>query len=96
MSGPEFKANQEVAYQHRVQFANDPINLRAVDGDLNNAKSDSDAATWLPPKKDFRCEFVAQQVVVKDKYDLRVTQAEHDVIEQILTTCPTQEFAIPN
>jgi hypothetical protein len=33
----------------RRQFANDPLNLLAVDGPLNDKKGDGDAATWLPP-----------------------------------------------
>ncbi len=34
----------------REQFANDPLNLLAVQGRLNSQKSDGDAATWLPPR----------------------------------------------
>ncbi len=96
MSPPEFRSDTKAAYQNRVDFANDPVNLRAVKGEMNNEKSDGDIATWEPPKKDFLCEFAAQQVIVKDKYNLRVTQAEHDTFVQILTTCPNEEFAIPN
>ena len=39
------------------------------------AKSDKDAATWLPPNKAFRCEYAARQTAVKAKYKLWVTQA---------------------
>src|SRR5690625_3146661 len=46
----------------RIQFANDPLNLLAVDGPLNAQKGDADAATWLPPNKPFRCQYVAQLV----------------------------------
>ena len=35
----------------REAFANDPLNLLAVDGPLNMQKGDGDAATWLPPNK---------------------------------------------
>jgi hypothetical protein len=63
----------------------------AVDGPTNAAKGDSDAATWLPPNKNFRCEYVARQTAVKAKYDLWMTQAEHDAIAGILTAkCPNQ------
>ena len=54
------------------EFANDPLNLLAVDSGLNRQKGDGDAATWLPPKKDYRCEYVARQIAVKDKYELWV------------------------
>ena len=32
-------------------FANDPLNLLAVDGTANQDKKDKDAASWLPPNK---------------------------------------------
>ena len=41
-------------------FANDPLNLLAVDGPANQQKSDGDAATWLPPNKSYRCDYVAR------------------------------------
>ncbi|TNM64153.1 DUF1524 domain-containing protein [Streptomyces sp. NP160] len=74
----------------REHFANDPLNLLAVDGPLNSAKGDGDAATWLPPNKDFRCQYVARQIAVKAKYGAWVTQAEHDAMAGVLSTCPHQ------
>lgn len=71
----------------REQFANDPLNLIAVDGPTNASKGDGDAATWLPPNKAYRCDYVAAQVDVKAKYRLWVTQAEHDAIARILDRC---------
>ena len=60
----------------------------AVDGPTNQGKSDSDAATWLPPNKPFRCRYVARQVAVKAKYHLYVTSAERDAITKVLADCP--------
>ena len=48
--------------RQRTAFANDPLNLLAVDGPTNEQKGDGDAATWLPPNKAFRCTYVAHQV----------------------------------
>ena len=73
----------------RLAFANDPTNLLAVDGAANMAKSDGDAATWLPPNKAYRCALVARQTGVKAKYQLWVTPPERDAIARVLTTCPT-------
>ncbi|WP_353707360.1 DUF1524 domain-containing protein [Cellulosimicrobium sp. ES-005] len=84
------KGAQQLDADTRRVFANDPLNLLAVDGPTNQAKGDGDAATWLPPNKAFRCEYVARQVAVKATYKLWVTQAEHDAIARILTTCPDQ------
>lgn len=74
----------------RIALANDPLELLAVDGPANQQKSDGDAATWLPPNKSFRCQYVARQIAVKQKYSLWVTQAEHDAMQNILSTCPNQ------
>jgi hypothetical protein len=74
----------------RLAFANDPLELLAVDGPTNAAKGDGDAATWLPPNKAFRCTYVARQVAVKAKYKLTVTQAEHDAIARLLAGCTGQ------
>ncbi|GAB2984504.1 GmrSD restriction endonuclease domain-containing protein [Actinotalea caeni] len=72
------------------EFGNDPLNLLAVDGRLNGQKGDGDAATWLPPNKRFRCEYVARQITVKHTYGLWVTQAEHDAMARVLADCPDQ------
>jgi hypothetical protein len=71
----------------RTQIANDPINLLAVDAKLNRQKGDGDAATWLPPNKSFRCEYVSRQVAVKAKYSLWVTPPEKEAITRVLNQC---------
>lgn len=84
------KGAQQLSADQRRQFANDPLNLLAADGPANGAKSDSDAATWLPPNKGFRCEYVARQTAVKAEYGLWMTQAEHDAIATVLSGCPEE------
>ncbi len=84
------KGAQRLTLLQRQRFANDPLNLLAVDGGLNQQKSDGDAATWLPPNTPIRCDYVARQVAVKARYDLWVTSAERDAIARILTSCPRQ------
>lgn len=84
------KGAQLLTKAKRVQLANDPLELLAVSGAANQAKSDSDAASWLPKNKGFRCEYVARQIAVKQKYMLWVTQAEKDAIAEVLAACPAQ------
>ena len=78
----------KLTYDKRLSFANDPMNLLAVKGRLNSQKGDGDAATWLPPRKDIRCAYVAQQIVVKAKYKLWVTSAEKAAMLALLAKCP--------
>ncbi|MBA4023867.1 MAG: deoxyribonuclease [Gordonia sp.] len=81
------KGAQQLTPAQRADFANDPRNLQATDGPINQQKSDGDAATWLPPNKAYRCTYVARQVAVKAAYTLWVTQAEKDAIARTLTAC---------
>ncbi|UER55826.1 HNH endonuclease [Kineosporiaceae bacterium SCSIO 59966] len=84
------KGAQQWTPQRRLAFANDPLNLLAVDGALNQQKGDGDAATWLPPNKAFRCAYVARQVAVKVKYDAWVTAAERGAVARVLSACPDE------
>jgi hypothetical protein len=89
------KGAQQFTSEKRIALANDPLELLAVDGPTNLQKSDGDAATWLPPNKSFRCQYVARQIAVKQKYNLWVTQAEHDTMVTILNKCLGQLLPSP-
>jgi hypothetical protein len=80
--------------EERRIFANDPLNLLAVQGWLNQQKGDGDAATWLPPRKAYRCEFVARQIAVKAAYSLWLTLPEKQAMLRILRTCPEQPLPL--
>jgi hypothetical protein len=89
------KGAQQITAQQRTSLANDPLELLAVDGPANLQKSDGDAATWLPSNKSFRCEYVARQIAVKQKYNLWMTKAEYDAISSILNKCSGQLLPSP-
>jgi hypothetical protein len=89
------KGAQQFTPENRILLANDPLELLAVDGPANLQKNDGDAATWLPSNKLFRCQYVARQIAVKQKYNLWVTQAEYDAIATILDKCPDQLLPSP-
>lgn len=84
------KGAQQLTRQLRIQLANDPLELIAVDGPANMEKSDADAASWLPSNKSFRCQYVARQIAVKQKYSLWVTVAEKTTMQGVLANCATQ------
>jgi len=84
------KGAQQWTKERRKDFANDPLNLLAVDASTNRRKSDGDTATWLPPNTGYRCSYVARHVAVKKKYGLWVTSAEKTAMQKVLDTCPKQ------
>ena len=85
------KGAQQWNADKRRAFANDPLELLAVDGPTNARKGDGDAATWLPPRKSYRCPYVARQVAVKGRYGLWVTRAERDAMARVLERCPGEQ-----
>ncbi|WIB16653.1 HNH endonuclease family protein [Curtobacterium sp. MCPF17_050] len=78
---------QRLTQDEREALANDPENLFAVDGHSNAQKRSSDAATWLPAAKGFRCAYVEHQIAVKAEYRLWVVPAERDAMERVLSSC---------
>lgn len=71
----------------RVDFANDPDNLVAVDGPTNQAKGDAGPGAWLPPNKAYRCEYVSRFTLVTAKHGLWLTQGDADGIARVLAGC---------
>ncbi|MGI9823367.1 HNH endonuclease family protein [Agromyces sp. Marseille-Q5079] len=71
----------------RLAFANDPVNLQAVDGPTNGAKSDSGPAEWMPPNSAYACPYVQRFVHVAAVYGLTVTQSDLDAMARIVSDC---------
>lgn len=88
------KGAQQWPAAKRAAFANDGLNLLAVDGPSNQRKGAGDAATWLPPNKAYRCQYVARQATVKRKYGLSVTKAERGAMLGVLTGCLNQRLVV--
>lgn len=82
--------------QMRTEFANDPLNLIVTVASLNRQKSDSNAASWLPPYKPGRCDFIARQVAVKTKWQLFVTSSEKSAMLGILRKPECTQTSLPN
>ncbi len=84
------KGAQQLPPQRRTELANDPRNLQATQGRINQSKGDADAASWLPPNRSYRCTYAARQIAVKAAYDLWVTAAEKDAMTRVLSDCADQ------
>lgn len=89
------KGAQQWSFDKRRNLANDPLNLVMTMGSLNGSKSDSDAASWLPPYKPYRCKFVARQVAVKRKYGLWMTKAEKAKVVELLSASSCKGLRLP-
>ena len=81
LGAPEWTTGQ------RVAFANDPEELLAVDGELNQAKGDSGPDSWLPPDHSYRCTYVIRFTRIAYTYGLRITPSMREAISHQLDTC---------
>jgi len=66
--------------EKKEAFANDPINLKAVNGSDNMAKKDKGPAEWMPKNTSYRCDYVTDFAEVAIAYELSVTGADFEVI----------------
>jgi ferredoxin len=73
----------------RMRFANDPANLLAVDGKVNQDKSDAEPADWMPPNHAFWCQYSVQFAAVLRGYALPIDERSAVVLRDAAATCPT-------
>lgn len=71
----------------RLQFANDPLNLLAVDGSANQSKQAQDAGTWLPENPAFHCDYASRQIHIKDTYKLTIDHREYNALAEAVSSC---------
>lgn len=69
-------------------FANYPINLLAVDDGLNQQKGAKGPGDWLPPNREYRCDYFFKWNAVLEKYrDLSMRSDEKRVFDRKLEAC---------
>ena len=73
--------------ERKQQFANDPINLIAVDSSANRSKSDQSPNEWMPPRKEYWCEYIKRWRAVKMKYGLILSNDEAIYIGKMYRDC---------
>ena len=78
---------QQWTQDQRILFANNPDDLQATLGTLNDQKGDAGPAAWLPPNKAYRCVYVARFTTVVADSGLWLDPANRDAIQRILAGC---------
>ena len=73
----------------RARFANDPANLVAVSGPINQDKGDRAPGDWMPPNHAFWCQYSMQFAAVLRGYGLPIDQRSAVVLRDAAATCPT-------
>lgn len=71
----------------RILFANDPVNLKAVDGPSNNKKDKNGPSVWTPSNSAYHCAYAVEFVQVLGKYELTVQPADRAWLNNTLASC---------
>lgn len=77
--------------KEREAYANDLDDARAliaVSAASNRSKADKDPSEWLPPYEGYRCQYVADWVADKTRYQLSVDPTEEAALAENLSRCP--------
>jgi hypothetical protein len=80
---------------NRERYANDLGDYRSLVGvtdTLNQAKSDQDPATWLPPY--FKCRYLKEFVAVKIRWRLSVDAAERVAMNELAMDCTNTTITV--
>lgn len=76
--------------ERRAAYANDledPRSLVAVTAAANRAKSDQGPEEWLPPDPAHRCQYAADWVAVKARWELSMNEQERVSVGNLLRAC---------
>lgn len=69
------------------KFANDITNLMAVENGLNRAKGDKGPDEWMPPRHEYRCEYLKRFDDVVIAYRLMYAPSEKRTINRMKKAC---------
>lgn len=69
--------------RRREQFANDPVNLLAVEAGANMSKSDRGPLEWMPPDQGYHCQYILRFSRVIRSYDLALNAGEADGLAEL-------------
>ena len=72
-------------HQRKRRFANDPVNLRAVEAGENMSKGRRDPAQWLPDHG--RCAYIDQWAKIKIKHGLTMDAREREAVNRVEANC---------
>src|SRR5690606_23495919 len=71
--------------ERRRRFANDPLNLLATTGSVNQSKGDSTPGQWMPGHE--RCRYARAYVAVAGRYGLTVSRGGAAALSEALDGC---------
>lgn len=73
--------------EKKERFANDLDNLLSVSAKENRTKSDKGPAKYMPPNKNYQCQYSKQYISIANKYSLSITESDYKILKEKLNSC---------
>lgn len=82
---------------HYGNFVGYRRHLIPIDGPENSRKGDRGPDRYMPPSRDFTCEYVKIWITIKTIWDLDVTRAEWNSVHESMRNaqCPRDNLKVP-
>ena len=74
------------SFDKRKAFANDEANLFAVEASVNRQKGAMGALEWLPPNKEFHCQYTLRFTRITKEYDFSLSVKEDEALNSLRET----------
>lgn len=72
----------------KEKFANDPLNLLAVDDNLNQEKGAKGPVEWMPPNHVYRCKYLMKwEEILKAYPSLKMTASDRRTTGKMIAAC---------
>lgn len=80
----------------REKYANDmyAYSLIAVTASSNRSKGDRDPASWMPPAKQFQCQYIARWIAIKYRWKLSMDKKEKRSLKFYIRSCPEKKLKL--
>lgn len=73
--------------EKKEKFANDLENLLATSAKENRSKGDKGPGEYMPPNKDYRCQYAKSYISIAHKYSLTINKKDSKVLNKTIKEC---------
>lgn len=87
LSNAARNGGQKWTLKEKESFANDLSNLLATSAKENRSKGDKGPGKYMPPSKDYHCQYAKSYITLSYKYDLTITKSDYKALSKAVKSC---------
>lgn len=87
LSNAARNGGQKWSAKEKEAFANDLDNLLATSAKENRSKGDKGPGKYMPPSKEYQCQYAKSYVTLAYKYNLSITKSDYKALDKAISSC---------